>query len=165
MEKPPGQSSQANLPRKMLPGKRSCSNHGNDKMNIKAQPQSGLIPKAWVVYGFLTLLAFLGVLGVQTYLWLVDVDSEESEAIYLSRTAHPNLQWAFDEWERCNKGAGSYAKDGYFAKDQCDLAVTALGDRRQTGKETREAIETLRANMIAASNSIKPPRWPLSLFF
>lgn len=133
------------------------------KMETATQKKIEILPKAWVFHGTLALLAFLCVLGVQAYQWAYNVDSEESGAIYFSRTAHPNLQWAFDEWERCNQGAGSYAKDGYFAKEQCDLAVTALGEKRGASAEAREAVEILRANMIAASNRIEPPRWwPLS---
>lgn len=134
-------------------------------MTTAAQKRIEILPKTWVIRGALALLVFLCVLGVQGFLWIYKVDSEESGAIHLSRTAHPDLKWAFDEWERCNQGAGSYAKDGYFAKEQCDLAVTALGDKQGAGTQAREAVEILRASMIAASNRIKSPMWPLSMFF
>lgn len=134
-------------------------------MNSSTQNQVANRPKAWALCGGLGLLVVLCVLGVQAFMWITEVESEESGAIYLSRTAHPNLKWAFDEWERCNQGAGSYAKDGYFAKEQCDLAVAALGYKRGASADGKEAVELLRANMIAASNRIGPPMWPLSLFF
>lgn len=127
--------------------------------------QSDFIPKKWAIGGAVALLIFLCVLAVEALMWISSVDIEETGAIDSSRAAHPNLKWAFDEWELCNRGAGSYAKDGYFAKEQCDLAVTALGEKRGARAEATEAVETLRANMIDASNRIKPPMWPLSLFF
>ena len=58
------------------------------------------------------------VLVAEFAIWTGDITRAEQTAKSAVRQAHPQLQWALDEWDRCNHGYGDYAKYGYLHKEQ-----------------------------------------------
>ncbi len=56
------------------------------------------------------------------------------------RAAYPELKWAFDEWDKCNHGGDDYAKNGYFTREQCDLAILALAKKRGDEQQVASAL-------------------------
>lgn len=56
------------------------------------------------------------------------------------RTAYPELTWAFAEWDKCNRGGGVYAKNGYITREQCDLAILALAKKRGAEDQVAAAL-------------------------
>jgi hypothetical protein len=69
----------------------------------------------------------------------------ERHAEQQARLAHPDLAWAFDEWQRCGNGSADYARKGFVTKAQCDLAVINLGKQRGVEITVRNALADRQA--------------------
>lgn len=80
-----------------------------------------------------------------------DAEASRQVAVEKVRRAHPELAWAFAEWDRCAHGEGDYAKQGYVLIEQCDLAVNALATKRGEQLAVRNALREQHVSETGAN--------------
>lgn len=96
---------------------------------------SSLLDRQFWGIGLLVLSAITAVAVWQFQYELRQHQLVQARAEQEMRDSYPDLRWAFEEWKKCDQGAGDYAKHGYITREQCDLAV--LAQARQRGGEER----------------------------
>lgn len=116
----------------------------------------------WIT-GAVLVAGFFIALVVQFAQWSIAADEAEQAAIAETRAAYPDVWWVFDEWTRCSRGDGDYAKNGYLTKEQCDMALAEQGKTRGAQREVQNALQAL-GSAIENANHSTPVAWPLSIF-
>lgn len=114
----------------------------------------------WLTGGVL-LLAGVAVVVGQFVEWDAAIRRTVAAEIAEARLADPAAAWAFDEWARCNRGEGDYAKLLYIEVEQCNMALDALGRQYDRTEEVGRVLDTMKR--IGRSAEEIPAPWPLAV--
>lgn len=78
------------------------------------------------------------------------------------RRGYSEFQWAFDEWDRCNRSDGAYEDGAYDTARQCDAAVIELARSRGLEGTVRDVLVRQQEAESRAWGTVQAA-WPLSL--
>lgn len=108
-------------------------------------------------------VCFIALLYLEGYRWVLAVTDTGSAASAEAVRRYPGLDWAFSEWNRCDKGIGRYGGGGYVLVEQCDLAVLHLAAKRGEARQVAAALKD-RDYAVSVAIAKVQPDWPLSAF-
>jgi len=94
----------------------------------------------WKIGIVLLAVVIAAGIAVKLYSTIREDAAARADAELKMRKAYPDLKWAFDELDKCNQGEGDYAKNGYATREQCDLAILALGRLRGIEDQLASAL-------------------------
>jgi hypothetical protein len=105
---------------------------------VKVNSIRAIFDRQFWKIGFVLLLValFIGTWNL-AWGWAFDTASRQTatRAVILS---YPELAWAFDELNACDKGVGQYSS--YRHTDECERAVGALVQRRGQESDFSKAV-------------------------